>query len=47
MNPIGFVPDMIREERMFRKAGISFGEKETFMIFNALKKFNIARQSCT
>lgn len=31
---------MIREERMFREVGIGFGEHETFLIFNSLKKFS-------
>lgn len=37
--PIGYVADLVSEERLFRKAGVSFGERETFRIFAALKKF--------
>lgn len=43
--PIGYVPDIIKEERMFRQIGVSFGEYQTFIIFNALKKFCLAKNA--
>lgn len=43
--PIGYVPDMVKEERLFREVGIGFGEYETFLIFNSLKKFSRAKQA--
>jgi Radial spokehead-like protein len=38
-NPIGYVADLMAEERMFRQVGVGFGEIETFLIFNSVKKF--------
>jgi len=44
-NPIGYVPDMMNEEKLFRKIGVGFGEIETFMIFNSIKKFVAAKSA--
>ena len=36
---MGYVADLLSEERILRRAGYGFGEKETYIIFTSLKKF--------
>ena len=36
---MGYVADLISEERILRRAGYGFGERETFNIFTSLKRF--------
>jgi hypothetical protein len=43
--PIGYVPDMLSEEKLFRKVGVGFGEIETFLIFSSIKKFVASRSA--
>lgn len=33
------------EERLYRQVGIGFGEMETFLIFNSIKKFTNLKQA--
>ena len=35
--PIGFVSDLVADDRIFRRAGLGFGETESYKIFVALK----------
>lgn len=37
MNPIGFVPDLMEESRIFEWGGVGFGEIETYRIMKSLK----------
>lgn len=36
---------MMAEERLFRQIGVGFGEIETFLIFNSIKKFVNLKQA--
>jgi len=42
---IGYVADLVSEERILRRAGLGFGELETYKIYTALKKFVQARNA--
>lgn len=35
---IGTVADMLEEAQLFERAGLGFGEKETFLLYTAIKK---------
>jgi radial spoke head protein 4A len=35
---IGYIPDMMEELQLLERAGLGFGEKETFKIYSAIKK---------
>ena len=35
--PIGFVPDLVSEDSLFRRAGCGLGEKESYLVYTALK----------
>ena len=37
MNPIGFVPDLMEESKIFEWGGVGFGELETYRIMKSLK----------
>lgn len=43
--PIGYVPDLLADDALFRKVGLGFGEKQSFLIYTALKKFVQARNA--
>ena len=35
--PIGYVPDLVADDLLFRKAGFGIGEKESYLVYAALK----------
>jgi radial spoke head protein 4A len=40
IGPIGFVPDIMADAKLFEWAGIGFGEQETYRIMKSLKKLS-------
>ena len=40
VNPIGFVPDLLADVKLFEWAGIGFGEVEAYRIMKSLKVFS-------
>lgn len=37
VGPIGFVPDLLADSKLFEWAGIGFGEQETYRIMKSIK----------